>query len=110
MSKYFTLNEMTKSKTAKEHNINNTPTDPRIISNIEYTMDRLDVIRELWGSPIYVNSGFRSQKLNKLVKGSSRSFHLQGLAADLTTGSREGNKRLFSLIRAKFQFDLLIDE
>ena len=47
MSKYFTLNEMTKSKTAKEYNINNTPTDSRIISNIEYTMDRMDAIREL---------------------------------------------------------------
>lgn len=45
-----------------------------------------------------------------MVGGSKRSFHLQGLAVDLTTGSKEGNKELFNLIRAKFQFDLLIDE
>lgn len=110
MSKYFTLNEMIKSRTAKEYNINNTPTDSRIISNIEYTMDRMDAIRELWGSPIYVNSGYRCDKLNKKVGGSATSFHRKGLAMDITTHNRETNKELFNLIRAKFQFDLLIDE
>lgn len=110
MSKYFTLNEMIKSRTAKECNINNTPTDPKIIQNLEYVISRLNPIRELYGHPIYVNSGYRCDKLNKKVGGSATSFHRKGLAVDLTTGSKEGNKELFNLIRAKFHFDLLINE
>lgn len=110
MKSYFTLEELIRSKTAKQYNIDNVPTDPKIIQNLEYVISRLNPIRELYGHPIYINSGYRCEKLNKKVGGSKRSFHLQGLAVDLTTGSKEGNKELFGLMRAKFQFDLLIDE
>ena len=110
MSKYFTLNEMIKSKTAKQYNIDNVPTDPKIIQNLEYVISRLNPIRELYGHPIYINSGYRCEKLNKKVGGSTNSAHKKGLAVDMTTGTKEGNKELFNIIRAKFQFDLLIDE
>ena len=106
---YFTLEELICSSIAKQYGIDNTPS-PKIIQNLEYVISRLNPIRELYGHPIYVNSGYRNEKLNKMVGGSKRSFHLQGLAVDLTTGSKEGNKELFGPMRAKFQFDLLIDE
>lgn len=107
---YFTLNELTRSTTADKSNIDNSIPNLQIESNLNYLISKLNPIRELYGKPIYVNSGYRCEKLNKLVKGSSTSFHKKGLAVDLTTGSREGNKQLFNLIRSKFQFDILIDE
>ena len=106
---YFTLEELTRSSIAKHYGIDNTPS-PKIIQNLEYVISRLNPIRELYGHPIYINSGYRCQKINKLVGGSPNSAHKKGLAVDLTTGTREGNKRLFNLVRAKFQFDQLIDE
>lgn len=110
MKSYFTLEELTRSKTAKQYNIDNSIPNLQIESNLNYLITKLNPIRELYGHPIFVNSGYRCDKLNKKVGGSAFSFHKKGLAVDLTTGSREGNKELFGLIRAKFQFDMLIDE
>ena len=110
MKSHFTLEELTRSSIAKQYGIDNTP-DPQSEYNIlNILIPRLNQIREEFGEPIYINSGYRCQKLNKLVGGSPNSAHKKGLASDLTTGSREGNKELFNIIRAKFQFDQLIDE
>lgn len=106
---YFTLEELTRSSIAKQYGIDNTPS-PKIIQNLEYVISRLNPIREEFGEPIYINSGYRCEKLNKKVGGSTNSAHKKGLAVDMTTGTKEGNKELFNIIRAKFQFDVLIDE
>ena len=65
-------------------------------------VDILTKIRKHYGQPVIINSGYRCEKLNKKVGGSKKSSHMKGLAADLTTGNRESNKRLFNLIRSKF--------
>jgi hypothetical protein len=71
----------------------------------------LDPVRELWGAPLRVNSGYRSPALNAAVGGAPSSQHMAGEAADITTGSREGNERLFGLIVSSgLKFDQLIDE
>lgn len=54
-----------------------------IYNNIVYLMERMDIIREAWGSPIIVTSGFRPPKLNAAVNGSKKSEHLTGSAADI---------------------------
>lgn len=83
MSKYFTLKEMTASDTAKRLGITNTPL-PSIIPHLNELMEFLDALREAWGSPIKVTSGYRCSKLNSAVKGAPTSAHLVGYAADLT--------------------------
>ena len=71
----------------------------------------LDPLRELWGKPIYVNSGYRSPALNKAVGGVANSQHMKGQAADITTCNTASNRKLFALIRdGGFDFDQLIDE
>ena len=71
----------------------------------------LDPLREAYGKPIQVNSGFRCLALNKAVKGSATSDHMTGRAADITGGSPKENKRLFYLIQELgLPFDQLIDE
>lgn len=109
--KYFTINELCRSETASKHKINNTPS-AEIIANITALVDNvLDPLREAWGRPIIVTSGYRCEALNKLVGGVPTSQHKQGQAADISTGSIEDNKKLFDLaIKLKLPFDQIIDE
>lgn len=96
--KYFTIEELCKSTKAKQHNIDNTPTE-EVKNNLEELINNLlDPIREKWGGPITVNSGYRCKELNKLVGGAKTSDHLYGFAADITVGDKEKNKKLFNLI------------
>lgn len=82
MAKYFTLKEMYASDTAKKYGIDNTP-DATAIKHLNELMTFLDGLREAWGSPIIVTSGYRCHYLNQKVGGSSTSVHKRGWAADL---------------------------
>ena len=112
MAKYFTLGEMCASDTALEKRIENTPTDQATIARLNALMDDcLDKVREMWGRPIGVNSGYRSPELNRAVGGAKNSQHLRGEAADINAGGRENNRKLFDMIVASdIPFDQLIDE
>lgn len=111
MSQYFDLWEMLRSDTAERLGIENSPSHDDL-KRLHYLMEKcLDPIREAWGKPIAVNSGYRSRILNIAVGGSPRSQHLTGEAADITTGSIQGNRRLFDIIQdIGVAFDQLIDE
>lgn len=113
MGKYFTINELTKSSTASRLHINNTPSQ-EVKDNLNKLIDNvLDPLRELYGKPIIVNSGYRCPKLNKAVGGARNSQHLTGQASDIRTvaNTKESNKQLFDIIRnSKLPFDQLINE
>ena len=111
MAKYFTLGELCKSDVAVEKRIENTP-DNTTTERMNALMEEcLDKVREMWGKPIGVNSGYRSADLNRAVGGAKNSQHLRGEAADITTGSKDNNRKLFDLIVASdIPFDQLIDE
>ena len=109
--KYFTIHELTHSDTAHQKGINNTPPPAIKVKLTSLINNLLDPIREAWGSPISVNSGYRCPVLNKAVGGVSTSQHQKGEAADITVGSPELNRQLFDLIaKGDFDFDQLIDE
>lgn len=108
--KYFTIEELCRSDRARQMGINNTPTNDIIDSLSDLVENVLDPVREKFGSPIIVNSGYRCPELNKVVGGAPTSQHVKGEAADITTGSREGNKRLFEIIRDNLEYDQLINE
>jgi hypothetical protein len=110
--KHFTLKEFTASDTAQKFGIDNTPPVP-VIAALNVLVDNvLDPLRELYGAPVVVNSGYRSPALNAMVGGASTSQHVKGEAADIEAGdrSRAGNIKLFELIRDRLPFDQLIDE
>lgn len=108
--KYFDLTELTHSDTAIAKKIDNTPTE-EVKKNLENLVKYvLDPLREMYGKPIYVNSGYRSEALNKAVGGSKTSQHVLGMAADIDTRTRKGNEELFDLIAKNLSFDQLIDE
>lgn len=109
--KYFTIDELTRSTTASKRGIANTP-PKEVIENLSALVENvLDPLREAWGGPITVTSGYRSPELNKAVGGSKTSDHMKGFAADITVGSRQGNKRLFQeILDIKLPFKQLIWE
>lgn len=110
MGKYFTRAELCASVEARKRGIDNTP-PPAVSVKIGALINCcLDPIREAWGKPLRINSGFRCPVLNKAVGGAANSQHMRGEAADITAGSREANARLFAMIRDRFDYDQLIDE
>lgn len=111
--KFFTIKELTKSDVAKRSRINNVPSKQEEQNLIALVDNILDPLREAYGKPIIVTSGFRCERLNKLVKGSKTSQHRLGQAADIRTveDTREENKKLFELIKElNLPFDQLINE
>lgn len=97
MAKYFTISELSRSTKAQAMGVDNTPT-PGAAENLNRLMEQaLDPLREAWGKPIYVNSGYRSPAVNKAVGGVPTSHHLKGMAADITTGNAVDNRKLYQL-------------
>lgn len=105
--KYFTIKELSKTN---HKNIDNTPDETSTNNLIALVDNILDPLREWYGKPIIVNSGYRCNKLNTAVKGAKNSQHIFGEAADITAGSKTENKKLFEYIRDNLEFDQLIDE
>lgn len=109
--KYFTIAELCRSNVAQLRDIDNTPGTAQFSNMEKLVLNLLDPIREKWGKPIRVNSGFRCKELNKAIGGASNSDHLRGMAADITTGNKADNRRLFDLIASSgLPFRQLIDE
>jgi len=105
--KHFTIKELTRSTTARLMGIDNTP-PPSAVSALHELVERvLDPLREAWGGPIRVNSGYRCPELNKAVGGTPGSQHQRGEAADITVGSQQANRRLLALIK---RLDLPVDQ
>lgn len=110
---YFSIEEMTKSATAKRLGIDNTPSD-KIKKNLTLFIEKiLDPIREDWGGPISVSSGYRCPELNAKVGGAKNSGHQYGYCADLQV---KGDLRKFScfvkdwMMKHKMDFDELLFE
>ena len=111
--KFFTIKELTKSDIAKRNKINNVPTIQEKNNLISIVENVLDPLIEAYGKPIIVSSGYRCERLNKLVNGSKTSQHRNGQAAEIRSeeDTREENKKIFDLIQElNLPFDQLINE
>lgn len=111
--KYFTIAELTQSDTANKKGIKNIPSKEEENNLVALIDNILDPLRQAYGKPIVVTSGYRCQALNKAVGGANTSQHLHGQAVDIRSVSdtREENKKLFDLIQnMKLPFDQLINE
>ena len=112
VSKNITYKEATHSTTAKRLGIDNTPNAEQF-SNMVYVAENVfQPIREHFGTPIYVSSFFRSEGLNKAIKGSINSTHKKGEALDLDADVYGGvtNAQIFNYIKDNLEFDQLIWE
>ena len=101
LTPHFSLNEFTRSDTAKEKRIYNTPSDVVIGRLRDLCVNVLEPLRNRLACPIRVNSGYRSTALNRAVGGSPSSQHILGEAADITAGSRDRNKRMLEILTGR---------
>lgn len=112
LSKYTTLQEVIKSNTASVLQIQNIPNDEQIRNLKLLCTEIFDKVREHFGKPIAITSGFRSVELNKRIGGSKSSQHLEGKALDIDGDLLGGvcNKDIFLYIKNNCTFDQLIWE
>lgn len=83
ISKHFRLDEFVYSRTAIEWGIDNTPPPEAIARIRKLTNELLEPLREWYGKPMHITSGYRCDELNRRVSSSVYSQHLRGEAADI---------------------------
>ena len=106
---HFTLDEMTVSQLAARDGFDNTP-PPDARANLQLLCGALEQVRALFGAPIIVSSGFRSEKVNRLIGGATNSQHIQGLAADFTVMEVSPRETARRINESAVPFDQLILE
>lgn len=122
ISPNLNLYEITRSDTAKRQGIDNTPTFEHL-ENFKLLAEKVfEPIREHFGVPIFISSGYRSKELNKAMGGASKivngvyvptSQHCKGQAIDIDMdgiNSEVTNKMVFDYIKDNLEFDQLIWE
>lgn len=107
LSRNFKWSEFTKSDAARRLHIINEITDWDVRDNIKALVENLlQPLRNAWGGPLIINSGYRCRELNEAVGGVETSQHTKGMAADV------GVTDPFSLaklaVKMKLDFDQMI--
>lgn len=111
LSRNFTLEELCASNTAKAKGIKNQPGTQEIVCLTALAQYVLQPLREWWGKPIVITSGYRSPELNKAVGGVQNSQHMKGQAVDLfLDGDLKRGDCWIDYIRNHLPFDQLIYE
>ena len=110
MGKYFSIEKLSYSRIAAEKGINNTPTGD-VKRSLELLIDKcLDPIREKYGKPITVSSGYRNYLVNQLVGGKATSQHLKGEASDIVGNNDKETRRIFEIAKELGNYDQLLFE
>ena len=108
---HFTIEELYASETARKLGIDNTPSVQKMIHLVYLAAYVLEPLRVAMNRPIKIGSGYRCEKLNKLVGGVYNSQHMKGQAVDICIdGDMEFGKRIFNYIKDHLPFDQLIWE
>jgi hypothetical protein len=113
LSEHLSLAEVTRSETAKRKGVSNMPTEQHI-ANFKLLAEKVfEPIRNHFGKPIHISSGYRSAALNKAIGGAASSQHCSGEAIDIDMDGHAGgitNKMVFDYIKENLEFDQLIWE
>ena len=113
LTEHFALEELIDSDTAVRLGIDNRP-GYHELGNLHILAHGLERIRDALGNvPLMISSGYRSPLLNLAVKGSPKSAHVQGLAADFRApafGSPREISRALAGRLGELEIDQLIYE
>lgn len=106
LTKNFTLEEMSHSNTAKAKGLENKPNPKQIEELRKLCINLLQPLRDIYGEPLIISSGFRSPIVNKVVGGVANSQHMEGQASDVTV--KDPRKLLATLLNSGLDFDQAI--
>lgn len=109
LTEHFRLEEFTRSTTATRLNIDNHVPD-ELMTNIQLTANKLELVRKALAHPIIITSGYRCPALNTQVGGSQTSAHTKGLAVDFNCAYGTPKQICQRLIASGVEFDKLIQE
>lgn len=109
LSPNFKLSELVNSNTARAKGLANDPSAEVEFALEDLCKDALEPIRKLIG-PIRINSGYRSEAVNKSVGGSKTSAHCHGHAADINPVKVTWKEAMDATIAAGIELDQLIYE
>ena len=107
LSKNFTLEEMVATS---HRRLQDTPALEMVQNLQKLCVLVLQPLRDTIGSPVYINSGYRSKRLNARVGGVPNSRHLQGRAADIHCDNLDYAKVIFDILRQNKYVDKAIIE
>lgn len=107
ISRHFTLEELTATSYPS---LQKQPNTEHLINLVWLVCSVLQPLRDAFGAPVQINSGFRSDKLNKYVGGVANSYHLRGLAADIRINSAAHAAQLVEFLKQNKAVDLCLLE
>lgn len=111
ISKHLTLEELTYSSTAIKLGIVNVPNQLQTENLKTLALKVFEPVREHFGVPIHISSGYRIMNLNQALKGSITSQHCKGEAIDINMkGDKVSNAQIFHWIKDNLKYDQLIWE
>jgi hypothetical protein len=111
ISKHLTLEELTYSSTAIKLGIVNVPNQLQTENLKTLALKVFEPVREHFGVPIHISSGYRIMNLNQALKGSITSQHCKGEAIDIDMkGDKVSNAQIFHWIKDNLKYDQLIWE
>jgi putative chitinase len=109
LTQHFNLKEFTRSETAMRKGIDNTPNAVHA-NNLKLVCEKiLEPVRNHFGKPVRINSGYRGPALNAAVGGSSKSQHCNGEAVDFEIDGL-ANPELAKWVSENCEFDQIILE
>ena len=109
LSNNFSLAELVKSQTAERKGIHNKPETDAVENLIHLAETVLQPVRNHFGKPVMISSGYRSPELCEAIGSSSKSQHAKGEAADFEIPGVD-NKELATWIKENCDYDQLILE
>ena len=109
LTKHFTLEEFTRSSTAKVRGIDNTVPEKLIPALRNLCVTVLEPLREQAKEPVEISSGYRCPELNHVVGGKNTSQHMKGEACDIYMEDKEKLRKWFAILMDG-DFDQLIFE
>jgi hypothetical protein len=110
ISQHISYEEAIYSQKAVNAKMPNVPNEEQLEAMKLVAEKCFEPLRLWYGKPIKINSFFRSDLLNRAVKGSLTSQHKKGEAIDIDAGSKEENKKIFEWIKGNLVFDQVINE
>ena len=109
VSPNFTMAELVRSRTAAKRGWSNWPPVTQQLALTTLAQNILQPVRNHFGKPVVVTSGYRSLRLNRAIGGSRSSQHCLGQAADFTVAGLS-NIMVARWIEKNLPYDQLIYE